>query len=207
MQYRTTLETSTKPVVPKAVMKTDELCKALQCLGVDMETHDRPVSSSFLPGVWLDDGKVHVCPWSAQPGDMLHECGHWAIIPSRFRGLVTPDTVECDTFTDAAKAYVRSEESYENGVDHWLTRALINGGEMEAQAWSFSAAYRVGMDPMDVFNFRYEGVPDERQPYGGEGDDVFSSLVHGQHAGVNGLQAAGMCTVRDWPNMIRWVQP
>jgi len=66
-------------------MRTDELARALRDqLGIKIELHDTPVCSSFAPGVWLEAGAVHVCPWAALPGDVLHESGHWA------KGLLFP---------------------------------------------------------------------------------------------------------------------
>lgn len=187
-------------------MTTEEVALALRDLGVDIEFHDRPHPSSFAPGVWLEGGKVHVCSWAAQPGDVLHESGHWAIVPSRFRPIIEPGNVESPAFIEAVSAYTMSDEAWKQGPDHWLMRALLQMGDCEAQAWSYAAAYRIGFDPKEAFCFRYEGVPEDRQPYGGEGEDVWHGLSMGGHFGINGMQAAGMCTKRDWPNMLRWVQ-
>lgn len=188
------------------MMTTEQVVVALRDLGVDIELHDQPISGSFVPGVWFDGGKVHVCPWAAHPGDVLHECGHWAITPSRFRPFLEPGTVESPAFCAKVEAFIGSAEAFELGVDHWLIKALLQMGDCEAQAWSFAAAYRIGFDPKEAFCFRYEGVPEERQPYGGEGEDVWLGLSLGEHFGIHGMQAAGMCEKRDWPNMLRWVQ-
>lgn len=188
-------------------MTAEEMALALRDLGVETELVDKPNSSAFAPGVWFEDGRVKVCPWAAHPSDVLHECAHWAIIPSRFRQYLRPGEVEGPEFRAAIEAYTTSRECFDAGPDHWLMRAILQLGDCEAQAWSFAAAYRIGYDPKLAFCFRYEGVPEDHQPYGGEGEDVFLSLSTGHHFGINGMQAAGMCTVRDWPNMLRWVQP
>lgn len=184
-----------------------EAALAVRDLGLDVVIEDKPVTNSFAPGVWMEDSKIFVCPWAAQVGDILHEAGHMAIIPSRFRSAVRRGNVEGPEFIAAVEAYTHSEECFENGPDHWLMKALLQMGDCEAQAWSYAAAHHIGYPTRDAFCFTYEGVPQERQPYGGEGEEVWHGLHLGRHFGINGMQAAGMTTVRGWPTMLRWVQP
>ena len=188
-------------------MDTLEVATALRGLGLDVVIEERPVTDSFAPGVWLEDEKVHVCPWAARPGDVFHEAGHMAIIPSRFRPFVRRGDVEGDDFRAEVTRYTRSEEAFDRGPDHWLMKALLQLGDCEAQAWGYAAAAEIGFPTKDVFCFRYDGVPEDKQPYGGEGEDVWSCLHAGAHFGINGVQAAGMTKVRGWPRMLRWVQP
>lgn len=193
----------------RSITTTEQVVIALRDLGVDIELHDAPISGAFIPGVWLDGGKVNVCLWAAHPGDVLHESGHWAIVPSRFRSAIVPGDIDGPEFRAAIKAYTQSSEAFEQGPDHWVMKALLQMGDCEAQAWSYAAACRIGFDPKLAFCFRYNkgGVPKDRQPYGGEGEDIWFALSLGEHFGVNGLQASGMCIKRKWPNMLRWVQP
>lgn len=184
-----------------------EVALAVRDLGLDVVIEDKPITSSFAPGVWMEDAKIHVCPWAAQPGDILHEAGHMAIIPSCFRPFVKPGNVEGPEFIAAIKQYTVSEGCFKAGPDHWLMKAILQMGDCEAQAWSYAAAHHIGYPTRDAFCFGYEGVPKDRQPYGGEGEEVWLGLHLGQHFGINGMQAAGMTRVREWPKMIRWVQP
>ena len=184
----------------------EKVVDGLVAMGIDLEMHEHSNPNALVPGVWLDAGKVHVCPWSAHLGDILHETGHWAIIPSRFRPLITPGNLEKLEFFEAIETYIKSKEAFDRGPDHWLIRAIIQMGDHEAQAWSFAAAIELGLNTREIFCHRYPGVPDEHQPFQGEGEQEWACLRIGQHAGIHGLQAAGMCRVRDWPKMIRWVQ-
>lgn len=183
-----------------------EVAIAIRELGLDIVIEEEPAWDGFVPGVWLENAKVHVCHWAAHSGDVLHEAAHMALIPSRFRRFVTRGDVEGPALLSAIKAYTVSQECFDSGPDHWLMRALIQMSDTEAQAWSYAAASYIGFPTRDAFCFEYPGVPVDRQPYGGYGEDVWLGLRAGCHPGIHGMQAAGMTRVRDWPNMIRWVQ-
>lgn len=188
-------------------MRVEQIVVALRDLGVAVELSNTPISGSFLPGVWLENSAVVVCPWAAQPGDLLHEAGHWAITPSQFRPLYHRGSVTARPVLATLEAFLYSPQVLVAGPNNPLVRAVLNMGDCEAQAWAFAAAYRIGFDPKLAFCFEYPGVPRERQPYQGDGDAVWNELILGEHAGVRGLEAAGMCCANDWPSMERWVQP
>lgn len=102
-------------------------------------------------------------------GSVLHEAGHLAIVPARFREYVRPASVESPEFLAAVDAYMRSKECFDNGPDHSLIRGLIQAGDCEASAWSYAAAHEIGLDTRRTFDYRYPGnVPKEHQPYDGE---------------------------------------
>lgn len=190
----------------------------IRALGVPVRTYDAPHPRAILPGVWIESGILGVCPWAVMPGDILHEAGHLAVWPSRFRHLIGPGSIdEVDMpHARAVLEYMTSREAFSLGVDHWLFRALLQSGEDEANAWSYAAALAVDLPPEQVFMHRYPGdVPHRHQPYQGEGESVMWGLVRGSSLGINGLQAAGMCRIRNfpgqdpvplWPKMIRWMQ-
>lgn len=187
-------------------MNTLEVAKAIQDLGIVVVLANNARADSFLPGVWMEFGRLHVCPRFCQPGDLLHEAAHLALVPSRFRYLAGPGTIESGPLVDALVTYMMSQEARDNGPDHPLIRGILQMGEHEAQAWAFAAAYRIGFDTKQAFCFRYDGVPDDHQPYAAEGEEVWRGLVHKQNPGINGLQAGGLCSRRDYPNMIKWTQ-
>lgn len=94
----------------------------LQRIGLEVE---RGVldDSAFLPGVALCDGRIVVDESRLRyPGDLLHEAGHLAVIPSHRRG-------------DTAGRL---------GTD--------GGEEMGAIAWSYAAALHLGLDPSILFH-------------------------------------------------------
>jgi hypothetical protein len=42
--------------------------------------------------------------------------------------------------------------------------------------------------------------------FGGEGRDVWAELSTGDHDGIRGLETAGLCRVKSWPKMTKWMQ-
>ena len=79
---------------------------------------------TFLPGVELREGGILVDPlrllW---PGDLLHEAGHLAVLPSRVRHI--------------------AEDDQPNAAD------AEHAGELEAMAWAYAATIALDV-PMDV---------------------------------------------------------
>lgn len=200
------------------MLSAEEVAAAVRTLGLPVTLADTPHPRAFLPGVWIERGELRVCGWSAHPGDVLHEAGHLAIVPSRFRPLTEPGPLLDDgaRLCAAITQYATSEEAFRLGPDHWLMRACMQCGEQEAIAWSYAAALHIGLPPEALFLHRYPGVPDKDQPFGGEGGDVLACLRCDTFAGINGLQHGGMCLRRPrpgsaapeplWPRMLKWTQ-
>lgn len=194
----------------------EKVASALRTLGIQVERQDIPDPRAFVPGVWLDRGVLYYSPALAQPGDMFHEAGHMAVVPSRFRPLIRPGSIFEDDCPVAAavEEYLDSPEAQALAPDHWMSRACLNSGEQETIAWSYAAALEVGFPTREVFEFRYPGLPRAKQPYQGEGKSVHVALVAGCAPGIHGLQHSGMCRIKPypasscplWPKMIRWVQ-
>ncbi len=79
---------------------------------------------TFLPGVELREGGILVDPARLQwPGDLLHEAGHLAVLPSQVRHI--------------------AEEDQPNAAD------AAHAGETEAMAWAYAAALEIGI-PVEV---------------------------------------------------------
>ncbi len=75
---------------------------------------------TFLPGIALRDGGVRVDPAKLRwPGDLLHEAGHLAVLPTAMRPQANDDAPEVE------------------GIDH--------AGELEAMAWAYAAAVELGL--------------------------------------------------------------
>lgn len=76
---------------------------------------------TFLPGVALRSGGVIVDPDRlAWPGDLLHEAGHLAVLPSALR---------------------------DKSDDELDLSDVEFGGELEAMAWAYAAAVDIGLPP------------------------------------------------------------
>jgi len=91
---------------------------------IDIAVIERPIfGTTILPGITIDHGSL-VADRAAviYPGDLLHEAGHLAVVPSRDRQLLHQNA----------------------GND--------GGCEMAAIAWSFAAAVHLNIAPSVVFH-------------------------------------------------------
>jgi hypothetical protein len=94
----------------------------------------RPINGyTFLPGLKLEDGNLIIDTEKLlYPGDILHEAGHLATMPTELR----------ETLSDTLP-----------------NNDLNQGGEMMALAWSYAACIHLDIDP--VFVFHAEGYKGE----------------------------------------------
>ncbi len=179
----------------------NETLAGLRRLGLRVE-ETTDVVKSFLPNVWIDAGVLWVNP-SAHVADIFHEAGHLAIVPSKFRMLVSGnlDIVDESPFQKVTEEYLSNSDLAAHPEDPTL-RGLLQMGETEAVAWSYAAAVELKVDPLNLFT-----IPGAvNQPFQGEGLTLFAMLMTGNYMGVHGLQAAKMTTKKIWPKMLRWLQ-
>lgn len=162
------------------------------------------VIDSFLPGVWIDHGTlVYNYDTLRFPGDLYHEAGHLAVIPSRFRHLV-PKGHGFDgsggPLEEALEAYMESTPFMRDDCTEDLVyRAILQMSETEAIAWSYAAMVAAGEDAKRCF------IEDDLA-YNGGGEEVYLMLATRGHLGINGLQAVGMTTTKTYPTLTRWLQ-
>lgn len=82
---------------------------------------------TFLPGIAIRQGRLLVDRSTlAWPGDLLHEAGHLAVLPSDIRA----------TASDALQELPQ----------------VPGGGELEALAWSYAAVVHLGLPPTVLFH-------------------------------------------------------
>ncbi len=128
-----------------------EKCVAfLHSIGIVTQT-GKEVPDSFLPGLTIHEGVIYINAGTLKnPGDILHEAGHIAVVP-------------------AAERQSLNAESIQHRKDR-------EAEEMMAIAWSYAACVHLGLDARFVFhdngykgggthlaenftNKRYIGVP------------------------------------------------
>ncbi|MGY3581777.1 hypothetical protein ACVIGB_000152 [Bradyrhizobium sp. USDA 4341] len=130
-------------------------------------------------------------------GDMLHEAGHIAVIPSLFRGQLTADV---DDVAPIMAQYVKDNPNCMAWPEDPIARAIMQSGEQEAIAWSYAAAHHIGIDTRLPF----------AQGFDGNGQEIHDMLAIGCHLGIHGLFHAGMTQlprqVHGYPKMKRWMQ-
>lgn len=182
----------------------DRVVEWLASKGIEVELSDQVHPDEFVPGVWLDHGNVIVNPERAHVGDVLHEAGHLACIPSIFWDLVEPGSLPTPKLKTAIETYCGThpfmDENYREDLVH---RAVMQMGDCEATAWAYAASKQLELSPGILFSERKYG----KMPYGGDGPKIWEMLDMNAYFGINGLQAAGFCSVRTFPQMTRWVAP
>jgi hypothetical protein len=101
---------------------TNKIVNFLIEIGLDVETAAIN-EETFVPGILIDHGTIVIDEDKLKyPGDLLHEAGHLAVLPSDKRRLIQKD------------AGKKAAE------------------EMMAIAWSYAALVHIGLEPEVVFH-------------------------------------------------------
>jgi hypothetical protein len=130
-------------------------------------------------------------------GDLLHEAGHIAVVPSLFRQHLTANV---DDTAPLMNKYFTDHPDCMAWPEDPVARAILQAGEQEAIAWSFAAAHHLGIDTRMPFAKGFDG----------NGLETHDMLVLGCHAGIHGLFHGGMTDLpregQGYPIMKRWMQ-
>lgn len=153
----------------------------LESVGISVRMESVP-SDSFLPGLAIIAGTLAVDTAELKwPGDLLHEAGHIAVLPSQLRHRANED------LSDLVEAEF--------------------AGELEAMAWAYAATVKLGL-PLDVlihedgYNAKSQAL---RQMYS---FGVYPGLSGLCQAGM--AQAPGFtknCGAVQYPRMLQWLRP
>lgn len=164
---------------------------------VGLEVHKVPGATGFVPGCRIVSGALHVDP-NCTPSALLHEAGHVATVPARFRSFMS------DNLATGMKRMVEELMAMNLDPDHPLERAAVQCSDPEATAWAWAAGVAIGLAPVDI-------ILDKE--YDGSGAEIRSMLQANQYVGINGLAHAGMCKRGNWvaehlryPKMEHWLQ-
>lgn len=164
---------------------------------VGLEVHEVPGASGFAPGCRIVSGTLHVDSECA-PSTLLHEAGHLATVPARFRSLMS------DNLASGMRRMFEELAKMNLDPDHPLERAAIQCSDPEATAWAWAAGIAIGLAPAEII---------QDAEYDGEGSEIREMLLANQYVGINGLAHAGMCKRGHWcaeelryPKMQNWLQ-
>jgi len=152
----------------------------------------------FNVGIWIEDGGLIYDPAEAHPGNLLHDAGHLAIIPSIIRPLAKGDIIA--SIEQPIEAYLDShQDAFEKLPEDPIARACLQCGDAEAIAWAYAAAIAARVDPWLTCEQGFSNRNDA--------EHIYRGLQVGAHLGVNGLRAAGFIErVDDFPRLTKWVQ-
>ena len=171
----------------------------LKKIGLDVLV--QPGASGFVKGVHIVNGALHVDTAVATPSNILHEAGHIAIVPVKYRDTISND------ISAGVSMMLEDIASRDIHPDHPLYRAAMQCGDTEATAWAYAAGIHLGLDPEVII---------EDRDYNGDGANVRFMVGNGHYFGVHGLAHAGFCSLNtrsekltglpSYPKLSMWLQ-
>lgn len=163
-------------------------------IGLSVSVVDDVGTRTFSPGIRIRGGSLEIDP-TAQPSSLLHEAGHLATMPTRFRPLMDGNLYR------SLQLIEQQLEALNLDPDHPLMRAMVQCSDTEATAWAWAAGIHLGL-PHEVI------VRDE--DYSGDGESIRTMLAMNSYFGINGMVWAGMCInprrPGGYPRMLTWLQ-
>ena len=187
-------------IEPKEQHLTQECMAFLREVG--FEVQEQSGAGGVVPGVKIQEGALLVDPETALVSDVLHEAGHLATVPGRFRKWFTGNV-------QGGQKRIMEVLEHENvDPDSPMFRAIIQCSDTEATAWAWAAG-------------RHLGFPEEKiirdKDYGEDGESIRLMLSLNSYVGIHGLANAGFCCTRPilsdvtglpaYPELKMWVQP
>ncbi len=155
-----------------------EMCVAF-VLEIGLEAVEFPGASGFLPCVEIVSGKLHF-DRNCRISDFLHEAGHLAIIPHRFRYLMAGD------LEDGIERMFELIEAEGIDFEDPVWNIYMNVSDQEATAWAWAAGVFLGL-PGELI------IGDD--DYEGDGAGIRQMLEDRRYFGINGLSRAGYCSL------------
>jgi hypothetical protein len=158
-----------------------------------------PGATGFVKNIVLVEGTVQVDP-KCLPSTMLHEAGHLAVIPSRYRHMMSGNL-----YKSMRQIFEIAEMNYMDPYDP-LTRALLQTGDPEVTAWAWAVGKHLGIpEKLIILDNQYENA----------GKAIRTQLQTRCYIGMNGLSHGGFCVTRATPNkplpvypeLAFWLQP
>lgn len=155
-------------------------------------------ASGFIDRVAVVEGGLRVDPLAPASG-LLHEAGHLAVMPTRFRHFLTGNLGEGMRQAFAALDQLDLEP------DDPLMRAMLQTSDPEVTAWAWAAGKAIGLPDEIII---------EDDDYQGEGEGIRIALAANSYVGINGLSHAGFCVPRRnpyralpvYPELAHWLQ-
>jgi len=180
----------------------EKLARAIAALNeIGIETLLVEGATGFLKGIRIVTGTLHVAP-ECDVGDVLHEAGHLALAPRRYRARANLD------MDGLIKEMLADVDRLDLHPDSPLYRAVIQCSDPEATAWAWAFGLHIGLAPEDIIKDHH--YPDEDGV--GTGAEERLALAAHSHRGIHGLAHAGFCSVNRfgrlpvYPKMAFWTQ-
>lgn len=178
----------------------DRIVDFLHAIGLPLEVG--PFGpEGFLPGITIRQGVMRVDPDHIYvSGDLLHEAGHIAIVPSRLRPYLG-DNLETSL-----------RDAMADGDTDPVAAAALSYTEIMATAWSYAALKALDLPPETIFfagGYRMNAEQQARFMTLLEGGNQFGILylAQGGMTGPCGMMAMMYQNgLPPFPTMTRWLQ-
>ncbi|MBB4861571.1 hypothetical protein HNP46_000382 [Pseudomonas nitritireducens] len=153
---------------------------------IGLEVRRVAEADGFIEDVRITEGRLEITD-HCSPTNLLHEAGHLAVVPARFRHLMSDDI---DFGTREMLDIIKAEG---HGPDSFEWRSVAQASEMEAVCWQWAAGQAIGLpEELIILDEDYEGI----------GREVRAQLITKTHPGIKGLAHADFCKPRadlPWP--------
>ncbi|RYZ92823.1 MAG: hypothetical protein EOP06_03090 [Proteobacteria bacterium] len=163
---------------------------------IGLTVAEAEIEGGFVPHVRIFKGTLLVDP-RALVSDLLHEAGHLAITPSRYRHLMDGD------LRPGIIEMIRLYGLEDDEPDSKLYRAVVQASDDGATAWAFAAGVKLQIPHDEIIS---------GDQYGGDGETIRACLAANAYIGINGLSFAGFCSSNRfgklpvYPNLAFWTQ-
>lgn len=165
----------------------------LQDIGLVVHLANALPQQGFVDNIALVSGEIYITP-ACRFSPLLHEAGHLAICPTRYRHLLSGNLYA------GMKQISKELTALKLEPDSPLDRAFIQCGDSEATAWAWAAGLAIGLSAQCVI---------EDADYQGDGASIRDSLRLNSYLGIHGLMHSGM-TLNPrrggFPAMLKWLQ-
>lgn len=168
----------------------------LRDIGLQVEVV--PGAAGFVEHIAIVDGGLRVDP-NARASGILHEAGHLAVVPARFRHYLRGN------INNGIRRMLDEIDTLDLEPDSPLMRAAFQTGDPEATGWAWAAGKAIGLvDHMIIQDDEYDA----------EGAFMRLCLSSNSYLGINGLSHAGFCVPRHhpyrdlptYPSLAFWLQ-
>lgn len=165
----------------------------LNAIGI-VTKRGRVPKDSVLKHVAIVNGGI-VFDVKVRARDLLHEAGHLALIPGKYRPLCSGNMDK-----SVQKIWDKATAEGEMAFEDYIYRSLLQSSDTEATAWAWAAGKYLGLPEKQI-------ISDSKYEYDSEGKEIRFMLGIGRYLGIHGLRAAGMIdSVKDYPKLKRWLQ-
>jgi hypothetical protein len=173
------------PSVKRASGALQSAIAFLRAIGLTVT--EREGATGFIPHIRITAGTLEVDP-SCPVSNLLHEAGHIATVPARYRSLLDGN------ISSGQQLMLFQAMKEVRDPDGPLYRAVVQASDPEATAWAWAAGKALGLaDELIILDEEYDG----------EGAFVRLQLQAGAYLGINGLSHAGFCAVNERVGAVR----